>query len=144
MPRLSQGLTVQNQQRLQSEVHTHIVRPLWPVIRRVVEQGATFEQADAHVQAWVADGTIAMVLVPLLHDYIQRELAIAEWERVRRQPMFGANQREAQLASDPQNVHTHEITQQMKDAVNLLVAVQIPKTQTNTISEIQAAFVQQK
>jgi hypothetical protein len=85
-----------------------------------------------------------MVLVPLLHDYIQRELAIAEWERVRRQPMFGANQREAQLASDPQNVHTHEITQQMKDAVNLLVAVQIPKTQTNTISEIQAAFVQQK
>lgn len=144
MPRLSEGLTVQNQQRLQSEVHTHIVRPLWPVLRRVVEQGATFEQADAHVQAWVADGTIAMVLVPLLHDYIQRELAIAEWERVRRQPMFGANQREAQLASDPQNVHTHEITQQMKDAVNLLMAVQIPKTQTNTISEIQAAFVQQK
>lgn len=143
MPRLSQGLTVENQQRLQSEVYTHIVRPLWPVLRRVVEQGATFEQADAHVQAWVADGTIAMVLVPLLHDYIQRELAIAEWDR-RRQPMFGANQREAQLASDPQNVHTHEITQQMKDAVNLLVAVQIPKTQTNTINEIQAAFVQQK
>jgi len=144
MPRLSQGLTVENQQRLQSEVYTHIVRPLWPVLRRVVEQGATFEQADAHVQAWVADGTIAMVLVPLLHDYIQRELAIAEWERVRRQPMFGANQREAQLASDPQNVHTHEITQQMKDAVNLLVAVQIPKTQTNTINEIQETFVQQK
>ena len=144
MPRLSQGLTVENQQRLRLEVHTHIVRPLWPVLRRVVEQGATFEQADAHVQAWVVDGTIAMVLVPLLHDYIQRELAIAEWERVRRQPMFGANQREAQLAADPQNVHTQEITQQMKDAVAMLSSIKVPSTQINTINEIQATFVQQK
>jgi hypothetical protein len=144
MPRLSQDLTVQNQQRLQSEVYTHIVRPLWPVLRRLVEQGATFAQADAHVQAWVADGTIAMVLVPLLHDYIHREIVFAEWERARRQPMFGANQREAQLAADPQNVHTQEITQQMKDAVAMLSSIKVPSTQTNTLDEIQHTFLQQK
>jgi hypothetical protein len=145
MPRMIEGLTAANEVRLRSEADNCITRPLTPLIRRLVEQGATFEQADAHVQAWVIDGTIAMRLVPLLHGFIQQELVFMEWQQQRdRRHLFGANQREAQLAADPQNVHTQEITQQMKDAVAMLSSIKVPSTQINTINEIQATFVQQK
>jgi hypothetical protein len=84
-------------------------------------------------------------MVPLLHGFIQQELVFREWQQQRdRRHVFGANQREAQLAADPQNVHTHEITQQMKDAVSMLTAVQVPNTQTNTLNEIQDTFLEQK
>ena len=145
MPRMSEGLTAANEVRLRSEADTYITRPLTPLIRRLVEQGATFEQADAHVQAWVVDEIITLRMVPLLHGLIQQELVFREWQHQRdRRQVFGENQREAQLAADPQNVHTREITQQMKDAVSMLTAVQVPNTQTNTLNEIQDTFLEQK
>jgi len=145
MPRMSEGLTAANEVRLRSEADTYITRPLTPLIRRLVERGATFEQADAHVQAWVVDEIITLRMVPLLHGLIQQELVFREWQQQRdRRQLFGANQREAQLAADPQNVHTREITQQMKDAVSMLTTVQVPSTQINTLGEIKDTFVEQK
>jgi len=145
MPRLIEGLTAANELLLRSQVDNCIIRPFEPILRRLVQQGANFEQLDAHVQAWVVDGTITMRLAPLLQRYIQQELVFREWQQQRNtRQVFGENQREAQLAADPQNVHTREITQQMKDAVSMLTAVQVPNTQTNTLNEIQETFLEQK
>jgi hypothetical protein len=53
---------------------------------------------------------------------------------------FRADQREAQLAHDNQNVHTQEISKQMKDSIALLVAVEVPATQTSTFNELSASW----
>jgi hypothetical protein len=111
-------------------------------IRMLIEvANATFEQADAHVQAWVGDGIIPMRLVPQFHQVIQRNIQIREWQQNHR-PTFRPDQREAQLAADSQNVHTREITQQMRDSINILLAVDVPKDQTGTVREMRVSWLE--
>ena len=141
MPRLSQGLTDRNQQRLRDQADDYSLRPMFRTVRRLVDQGATFEQADAQVQAWVANGTLAMRFVPNLHQQIQVYIQIRDWHAVHR-PVFRADQREAQLAADSQNVHTREITQQMKDSINILLAVQVPPEQTGSVREMRVGWLE--
>ena len=143
MPRLMEGLNPQNQRRLREHADDLYLRPMFQQVIRLVEGGATFEQADAQVQAWVADGTIAMIVVPRFHDVINRRIMIRQWEQEnRRGAQFGAHQREAQLAADSQNVHTREITQQMRDSVNILLAVKVPSQQIGTLSQIRQHFIE--
>lgn len=142
MPRLTEGLTEQNQQRLRAQVDQHLMRPMANSLRRLIEvANATFEQADAHVQAWVGDGIIPMRLVPQFHQVIQRAIQMREWQQVHR-PVFRPDQREAQLAADSQNVHTREITQQMKDSINILLAVEVPKDQTGSVREMRVDWLE--
>jgi len=143
MPQLTEGLTERSQQRLRTLADEYSLRPFFNTIRRLMDQGATFEQADAQVQAWVANGMLPMRVVPEFHRQIQVYIDIRNWHAVHR-PVFREDQREAQLAADPQNVHTHEITQQMKDAVDMLTAVSVPNTQINTLNEIKDTFIEQK
>ena len=56
---------------------------------------------------------------------------------------WGPNQREAQLAHDSQNVHTPEITKQMKDSLDILLTVDVPESQQATCKEILASWVSQ-
>jgi hypothetical protein len=141
MPRLSQGLTERNQQRLRDQADDYSLRPMFHALRRLVDQGATFEQADAQVQAWITNGTLAMRFVPNLHQQIQVYIQIRDWHVVHR-PVFRADQREAQLAADSQNVHTREITQQMKDSINILLAVQVPPEQTGSVREMRVGWLE--
>ena len=141
MPRLSQGLTDRSQQRLRDQADEYSLRPMFRTVRRLVEEGATFEQADAQVQAWVANGTLAMRFVPNLHQQIQVYIQIRDWHAIHR-PVFRADQREAQLAADSQNVHTREITQQMKDSINILLAVQVPPEQTGSVREMRVGWLE--
>jgi hypothetical protein len=111
-------------------------------LRMLIEvANATFEQADAHVQTWVIDGMIPMRLVPDFRQEIQRAIQIREWQQVHR-PVFRADQREAQLAADSQNVHTREITQQMRDSINILLAVEVPKDQTGSVREMRVGWLE--
>ena len=142
MPRLSEGLTEQSQQRLRAQADQYLMRPMANSLRMLIEvANATFEQADAHVQTWVVDGMIPMRVVPQLHQEILRAIQIREWQQVHR-PAFRPDQREAQLAADSQNVHTREITQQMKDSMNILLAVEVPKNQTGSIREMRAGWLE--
>ena len=142
MPRLMEGLTEHNQRRLQAQADELYLRPMFQQVIRVVEEGGTFEQADAQVQAWVAEGVIPMAFIPRLHDVINRRIIIRQWELQHPRPAnFGAHQREAQLAADSQNVHTREITQQMRDSINILLAVQVPSQQISTLSQIRQHFI---
>jgi hypothetical protein len=145
MPRLIEGLNEQSQRRLREQAEELIQRPLFQHLLRLIDiLGATFEQADAQVQAWVVDGSIAMVFVPRLHDFIHRHIQLREWQGQHQRPaQFGAHQREAQLAADSQNVHTREITQQMKDSINLLLAVEIPSGYNGlTVREMRVCWLE--
>ena len=145
MPRLTEGLTEQNQRRLREHADDLYLRPLLNDLVRILNGGATFEQADAQVQAWVVAGQIAMIHVPRLQDFIGREIMRREWRAQQHNaPQFGAHQREAQLAADSQNVHTREITQQMRDSVNILLAVKVPQQQTGTLSQIRQHFIDKR
>ena len=142
MPRLIEGLTEQSQQRLRHQADQHLIRPMANSLRMLIEvANATFEQADAHVQTWVIDGIIPMRLIPQLHQEIQRAIQIREWQQVHR-PAFRPDQREAQLAADSQNVHTREITQQMRDSINILLAVEVPKDQTGSVREMRVGWME--
>ena len=142
MPRLIEGLTEQSQQRLRGQADHYLMRPMANSLRMLIEvANATFEQADAHVQTWVIDGIIPMRLVPQLHQEIQRAIQLREWQQVHR-PAFRPDQREAQLAADSQNVHTREITQQMRDSINILLAVEVPKDQTGSVREMRVGWLE--
>ena len=60
----------------------------------------------------------------------------------RRHPRFGPERREAQLAFDPQNVHTNEISQQMRTSIAMLMEIhnEIPSSQTTTMNEIYESW----
>ena len=142
MPRLIEGLTEHHQQRLRAQADQYLMRPMVNSLRILIEvANATFEQADAHVQTWVIDGMIPMRLVPEFHQQIQRAIQMREWQQVHR-PAFRPDQREAQLAADSQNVHTREITQQMRDSINILLAVDVPKDQTGSIREMRVGWLE--
>jgi hypothetical protein len=142
MPRLIEGLTEHHQQRLRAQADQYLIRPIANNLRILIEvANATFEQADAHVQTWVVDGIIPMRVVPQLHQEILRAIQMREWQQVHR-PAFRPDQREAQLAADSQNVHTREITQQMKDSMNILLAVEVPKDQTGSIREMRVGWLE--
>jgi hypothetical protein len=114
---------------------------MFHTIRRLVDQGATFEQADAQVQEWVANGMLPIRFVPDFHRQIPAYIQVRDWHLVHR-PVFRADQREAQLAADSQNVHTREITQQMRDSINILLAVQVPADQTGSVREMRVGWLE--
>jgi hypothetical protein len=142
MPRLSEGMTERTQQRLRDQADMYSLRPMFHAIRRLVhDQGATFEQADAQVQEWVANGMLPMRFVPDFHRQIPHYIELRDWQQVHR-PVFREDQREAQLAADSQNVHTREITQQMRDSINILLAVQVPPEQTGSVREMRVGWME--
>ena len=101
------------------------------------------------------------VLVTIVNDWVLDEMITAEQGAemiaalpelievmqiihgpARRHQRFGPNQREAQLAFDPQNVHTNEISRQMRDSIAILLNVykEIPDSQTTTMNEIYESW----
>jgi hypothetical protein len=137
-----EGLNEQNQRRLREHADELYIRPFLLNLSRILNRGATFAQADAHVQAWVTEGIIPLIHVPRLQDFITRQIAAREWrDQVNNPQQFGAHQREAQLAADSQNVHTREITQQMRDSINILLEVKVPPQQVSTMSQIREHMI---
>lgn len=112
------------------------------------EIGATQAQIDAMIAGWVAGGELNERRVARVQAHGALELL----RRMVRQPLPAFGGREARIAADTQNVHTAEISQQMRDSLQILLAVAVPVDQKNTVEEIvlswgklesNAAIVQQ-
>jgi hypothetical protein len=113
-------------------------------LRDAIQQGRqTLETLTTLVNEWRAAGFMTGARCDILIAEIPNLLA---WHghgaaRAGRQN-FGPDRREAQLAADPQNVHTSEISQQMRESIEVLTTCysDIPSTQTNTMAEILASW----
>ncbi len=120
---------------------TLIVRDFLLEAQELVAQGATAPVMTEIIQAWVATGRVALRRGELVVLNVERMIQAREWRAQIMQPRVDLRGREAQLAADSQNVHTAEISKQMKDSIDLLLAVEVPVTQNNTVNEISEGWV---
>jgi len=109
-------------------------------LRDAIQQGGqTIDTLTNTINTWRVLGFLS----PARCDMLIADLPILlQWHQHNQRPRFGPNQREAQLAADPQNVHTNEISTQMRQSIEVLLACtkDIPNTQTNTMAEIQTSW----
>lgn len=138
------GLVERCRRQLQGEIDAMIVMTYYDRIHFLLHNGATIIQLLNHVEGWVADGTLSARRGDMVARFAQREVNMQIW-RVQQpaRQVWGPNQREAALAHDNQNVHTPEITKQMRDSLDMLLAVEVPETQQTTCKEILASWVSQ-
>lgn len=125
-----------------------ILTPFYHRIEVEVQQNrATEEQMDAILIAWMENGALNARRMEIVRIRTDQAFARRNWVdqgiRLAGAPRFGPGQREAQLAADSQNVHTAEISAQMKDALKILLEVDVPATQQDTLKEIALSWVQQ-
>ena len=101
---------------------------------------ATQEQMDAILIGWMEAGHLNGRRMEIVRVRVENAFMRRQWMDAARlappERQFTAAQREAQLAADSQNVHTTEISKQMKDSLDILLAVDVPATQQATITEI--------
>lgn len=133
---LSLGLSERVSRQLADGVDRMILSNYLAISRRLImNEGANADTMNEVIAGWIGLGLAprrADVLARHAEDIIQ--MHNARGGRVARQ--IPANQREAQLAADSQNVHTAEITKQMKDSLEILLAVEVPTTQKETLREM--------
>jgi hypothetical protein len=141
---VSAGLVERCRRELRNMVNRMVLAPFYDRIHFLVHNGATLEQIGAHVDGWVADGALTDRRGIEVAMFAQGVIRNVQWRQAHPPaPVFRADQREAQLAHDGQNVHTPEITKQMKDSLDILLAVEVPVTQVDTCREILASWVSQ-
>jgi len=134
-----------------NNVDNIVLKPYDDQINRLFNHGGTIEQAHAQIEEWQRFGIISERRGEILVRTATVMLRHIQWRRawdLQHPPpapaqRFGPNQREAQLAADSQNVHTKEISAQMRDSLAMLVAVEVPETQLNTMKEIRECWVAQ-
>jgi hypothetical protein len=138
------GLVERCRRQLQGEIDAMIVMTYYDQIHFLLHNGATLTQILNRVELWVADGALSPRRGDMVARFAQREVNMQIW-RVQQpaRQVWGPNQREAALAHDNQNVHTPEITKQMRDSLDMLLAVEVPETQQTTCKEILASWVSQ-
>ena len=138
------GLVERCRRELRHIANRMIVAPFYDRIHFLVHGGATLEQLLAHVDGWVADGALTERRGLDVQVFAEGVIRNQQWRQVHPPaPVFRADQRVAQLAHDTQNVHTPEITKQMKDSLDILLAVEVPSTQVDTCREILASWTSQ-
>ena len=138
------GLVERCRRELRHIANRMIVAPFYDRIHFLVHGGATLEQLLAHVDGWVADGALTERRGLDVQVFAEGVIRNQQWRQVHPPaPVFRADQRVAQLAHDTQNVHTPEITKQMKDSLDILLAVEVPSTQVDTCREIPASWTSQ-
>ena len=142
------GATVPLVQRVRQgilwELDFLVLRPYRMFVEAVIIQNrATEEQADAIMNRWLENGEINARRLDILRRYAAAAFRRRHWidQPPAQARQFTAAQREAQLAADSQNVHTAEISKQLQDSLAILLAVEVPVTQHDTINEICAAWV---
>jgi hypothetical protein len=141
---VSAGLVERCRRELRHVVSRMVVAPFYDRIHFLVHNGATLEQLLAHVDGWVADGALTERRGMDVAVFAQGVIRNQQWRQAHPPaPMFRPDQRVAQLAHDNQNVHTPEITKQMKDSLDILLAVEVPVTQVDTCREILASWTSQ-
>ena len=133
-------------ERIRREVSDIQLRPKMDDLAHLARRGATLAEMHAQIGLWAHRFEITdnqrdrlILIANNLHIHeewrrnIPANLGINAPRPVQR---FGPEHREAQLAADSQNVHTSEIAAQMNASLAMLVAVDVPETQTSTMAEI--------
>ena len=137
-------LAVRVRQAIMWDLDHMIIRPFYETIDITVHQHrATVEHMDAILEEWVAGGQINARRLNLLRIRAAGAFGRRHWMDHRPPPLvpqFAPGQREAQLAYDTQNVHTAEISKQLKDSLEILTKVEVPVDQTTTVEEIVAGW----
>lgn len=131
-----------------NNVDNIVIAPYENQMNQLLNHGRTIEDVHAQIMEWQRFGVISERRGEILVRNSMVMLRHVQWRRawdLQHPPAapaqrFGPNQREAQLAADSQNVHTKEISAQMRDSLAMLVAVAVPETQTNTCQEIRECW----
>ena len=97
---------------------------------QIHENGATQQQVEMLIAGWVEAGQLTERRAERVRAHGTLELL----RRMVHRPVMGG--REAHIAADTQNVHTPEISAQMRDSLEILLAVEVPVEQKNTVEEI--------
>jgi hypothetical protein len=139
LPAISVGM----RQHLQWKIDDMLLNRFEGAIRALVDVGADRTELAGVVNGWAALEQLSVRRCEMVMQTADRLLRARAWREqaaIHPPQAFRADQREAQLAHDNQNVHTQEISKQMKDSIDLLLAVEVPNTQTNTFSELAVSW----
>ena len=101
---------------------------------QIHENGATQAQVEMIIAGWVEAGQLTERRAARVQAHGALELLRRRW----RDPVVGG--REAHIAADTQNVHTPEISAQMRDSLQILLAVEVPVDQKSTVEEIVSSW----
>ena len=110
-------------------------------IRRRVDEGRNAAHLTAVIEGWIALGWMNHRRGAILVRNAELQLEARAWRMAN--PVHvppPAHQRDAQLAADTQNVHTSEISKQMRDSIDILLAVEVPNTQKETVHEMRDSW----
>ena len=143
---VSARLVERCRRELRHVVDRMVVTPFYDRVHFLVHNGATLEQIGAHVDGWIADGALTERRGIDVAVFAQGVIRNQQWrhaQHAHHPQAWRPDQREAALAHDNQNVHTPEITKQMRDSLDMLLAVEVPETQQTTCKEILASWVSQ-
>ncbi len=140
-------LTDRTRRRLLWEADGLATREFFNEIQFLMDAGGTLEQVQTQIGEWMIAGDLSERRAVTVMEWATRVNAHRMWRAnnpiMGRGPQPRADQREAQLALDPQNVHTREISDQMRDSLAILLKVSVPDTQTNTTREIRESWYTQ-
>ena len=139
LPGISAGL----RQHLQWKIDDMLLNRFEGAVQALVNIGADRAELAGVVNGWAALGQLSVRRCEMVMQTADRLLRARAWREqaaVHPPHAFRPDQREAQLAHDNQNVHTQEISKQMKDSIDLLLSVEVPATQTNTFNELATSW----
>ena len=139
LPGISAGL----RPHLQWKIDDMLMNRFVGAVQALVNIGADRAELVGVINGWAALEQLSARRCAMVLETAERLLRARAWREqaaVNPPQAFRADQREAQLAHDNQNVHTQEISKQMKDSIDLLVAVEVPATQTNTFNELATSW----
>ena len=137
------GISVGLRQHLQWKIDDMLLARFEGAVQALVNVGADRAELAGVVNGWAALEQLSVRRCEMVMQTVDRLLRARAWREqaaVNPPQAFRADQREAQLAHDNQNVHTQEISKQMKDSIDLLLAVEVPATQTNTFNELAVSW----
>ena len=112
-------------------------------IRRRVDEGRDAAHLTILIEGWIALEWMTPRRGAILARNAEMQLNARAWRMANpfpQAPALRPDQRVAQLAADTQNVHTAEISKQMRDSLDILCAVEVPATQKETVHEMRDSW----
>jgi hypothetical protein len=137
------GISVGLRQHLQWKIDDMLTNRFVGAVQALVNIGADRAELVGVINGWAALEQLSARRCAMVLETAERLLRARAWREqaaIHPPQAFRADQREAQLAHDNQNVHTQEISKQMKDSIDLLLSVEVPATQTNTFNELAVSW----
>ena len=117
-----------------------LLKDFMDAVQLMVDAGEGRDRLHEVINGWIALERVSERRGLILIDQADRLVRHRAWRQAMPPPAPVHAGREAQLAHDGQNVHTVEISKQMRDSIDILLAVKVPVTQVNTFEEMSASW----